>query len=62
LTPLHDAASLGKTPIVQVLLDCGASPERQDHAGLTPLDRAQSLGPDHPIVQLLRKWREPKQS
>jgi ankyrin repeat protein len=39
-TPLHYAAGMGFTAVVQPLLDRGADPSRRDEEGKTPLDVA----------------------
>jgi RNA polymerase sigma factor (sigma-70 family) len=52
-TPLHYAAGMGFTALVQPLLDRGADPSRRDEEGKTPLDVAVDANqPD--IVNMLR--------
>ena len=43
-TPLHIAASLGQTEVVQALLDAGADPNARSTEGRTPLNGATLAG------------------
>ena len=57
-TPLHGAALVGQTPMVQWLLDHDANPYALDYEGKTPLDRAQANGHEA-AAALLRPFFEP---
>ena len=50
-TPLLEAAYYGQKDVVQLLLDRGADPNKEDAYGWTPLSETQRCGPD--VVQLL---------
>ena len=51
-TPLHVAVSSGKSEVVRLLLERGASASRADACGLTALHRAAWTG-SSPLVDLL---------
>ncbi|KAF4339609.1 ankyrin repeat domain protein [Fusarium beomiforme] len=53
-TPLHWAASMGHTSVVEILLKAGASPHLPDLGGWTPIFWAASKGHDDVIEILLR--------
>jgi hypothetical protein len=50
-TPLHEAAVLGKTKVVKILLENGAIPFIQDSRGLTPYDYLTPY-----IERMIRTW------
>ena len=52
-TPLHIAAALGHTGVVQLLVSHGANVDAADEAGLSPLDHAIRNGKDATAVYLL---------
>jgi ankyrin repeat protein len=52
-TPLHYAAGMGFSTLVQPLLDRGADPSRPDEEGKTPLDVATDAN-HHDIADVLR--------
>jgi len=54
-TLLHYAVSDGYTPMVELLLDCGADPNAKDDRDFTPLHRAADGGRMHTAELLLRK-------
>ncbi|WP_432262828.1 ankyrin repeat domain-containing protein [Cupriavidus sp. TMH.W2] len=52
LTPLMAAARVGRTAVVQTLLDSGADPNRTDGQGFTPAHYAAGLGYTNTVVAL----------
>ena len=57
-TPLHVAARQGNVPLVQALLDAGASPMARDDAGLTPQLHAERKKRTD-VIALLRAAHTP---
>ena len=58
-TPLHFAAANGHAPIVQILLTCGASPDKSDKHGMTPEALAEVNGHTD-VIRVLRVWEHLK--
>lgn len=54
-TPLHFAAANGHAPIVQILLTCGAIPDKPDKNGMTPEALAEINGHTE-VIRTLRVW------
>ncbi|CAD6570910.1 MAG: hypothetical protein TREMPRED_000061 [Tremellales sp. Tagirdzhanova-0007] len=54
-TPLHFAAANGHAPIVQILLTCGATPDKSDKNGMTPEALAEVNG-HIDVIRVLRVW------
>lgn len=54
-TPLHFAAANGHASIVQVLLACGAVPNKPDKNGMTPEDLADLSNYDE-VVRAIQVW------
>ncbi|KAK0668609.1 ankyrin repeat-containing domain protein, partial [Cercophora samala] len=57
--PIHGAARVGQTEIVQLLLEKGAEPDPEDSCGLTPLWSAADNGHDAVVQLLLSAGAEP---
>ena len=55
-TPLHDAASYGKTDIVRVLISAGADVRAKDAHGNTPLHVAAMNGHTETVRVLGSEW------
>ena len=58
-SPLHAAASLGRTGTVQLLLDGGADIDRADNMGQTPLFRAVFCGHIDVVQLLIKRGAQP---
>jgi len=58
-TPLHFAAANGHAPIVQILLTCGATPDKSDKNGMTPEALAEVNGHTD-VIRVLRVWEHLK--
>ena len=58
-TPLHFAAANGHAPVVQILLTCGATPDKPDKNGLTPEALAEINGHTD-VIHVLRVWEHLK--
>lgn len=54
-TPLHFAAANGHAPIVQILLACGAVPDKPDKNGMTPEALAEIQGHTE-VIRVMRAW------
>jgi ankyrin repeat protein len=55
LTPLHIAALMGRSAVIQLLLESGADPNLAAHSGRTALDLAERAGHGHTeAAKLLR--------
>ncbi|ORX40143.1 hypothetical protein BD324DRAFT_616516 [Kockovaella imperatae] len=54
-TPLHFAAANGHAPIAQILLTCGAIPDKQDKNGMTPETLAE-INRHTDVIRVLRVW------
>lgn len=54
-TPLHFAAANGHASIVQILLACGAVPDKPDKNGMTPQDLAE-LSNYGEVVRAIQVW------
>lgn len=54
-TPLHFAAANGHASIVQILLTCGATPDKSDKNGMTPEALAEING-HIDVIRVLRVW------
>ena len=55
--PLHEAARRGHLEVVNLLLEAGADPRREDATGRTPLDLAVAAS-HTAIVERLQRSRE----
>jgi len=58
-TPLHFAAANGHAPIIQILLTCGATPDKSDKNGMTPEALAEVNGHTD-VIRVLRVWEHLK--
>lgn len=54
-TPLHFAAANGHAPIVQILLACGATPDKPDKNGMTPESLAEIQGHTE-VIRVIQTW------
>lgn len=55
ITPLHVASKWGKTSMVTLLLDCGATIDSKTRDGLTPLHCAARSGHEQVVDMLLER-------
>jgi palmitoyltransferase len=52
-SPLHYAATFGRTKLVQILLEAGASQFKEDAEGLTPIDLARVAKQDKLVLLMV---------
>lgn len=58
-TPLHEAAAVGNSTIINILIEAGAEINKQCNAGWTPLMRACNSGNPKAAITLLELGADP---
>jgi uncharacterized protein len=60
VSPLHSAVASGNLEILELLLDCGASPDPIGSSGMTPLHSAAAHGNPDMVNRLLAAGADPR--